>query len=114
MISFSRSLCVQVLLDGSVAGILERNVPQNLTLSPTARADTNRNTQLDILVHSMGRVNFGCIWDFKGLVYPDVRLNGDTLAFYIPIIPLLYYRCTPTGAKLQQSQGEDWSPQATG
>jgi beta-galactosidase len=70
------------LLDGSLAGNLERNVPKNLTLSPPTRARIDGNTQLDILVHSMGRVNFGCIWDFKGLVYPDIQLNGNALAFH--------------------------------
>ena len=31
---------------------------------------------LDIIVEALGRVNFGCVWDFKGLTDPDVRLNG--------------------------------------
>ena len=34
---------------------------------------------LDILVEALGRVNFGCVWDFKGLTSPDVRLNGTRL-----------------------------------
>jgi len=66
----------QVLLDGSLAGVLERNIPQNLTLEPKAGSTEDGDIQLDILVHSLGRVNFGCIWDFKGLVFPDIKLNG--------------------------------------
>ena len=31
---------------------------------------------LDIVVEALGRVNFGCVWDFKGLTNPNVRLNG--------------------------------------
>lgn len=31
---------------------------------------------LDILVEALGRVNFGCVWDFKGLTSPRVTLNG--------------------------------------
>ena len=32
---------------------------------------------LDILVEALGRVNFGCVWDFKGLTSPDIKLNGE-------------------------------------
>ena len=32
---------------------------------------------LDILVEALGRVNFGCVWDFKGLTSPDIKLNGQ-------------------------------------
>ena len=32
---------------------------------------------LDILVEALGRVNFGCVWDYKGLTSPDVKLNGE-------------------------------------
>ena len=34
---------------------------------------------LDILVSALGRVNFGCVWDYKGLTSPDIRLNGALL-----------------------------------
>ena len=32
---------------------------------------------LDILVEALGRVNFGCVWDYKGLTSPDIKLNGE-------------------------------------
>ena len=70
-----KRIFVQVLIDGKAAGTLERNVPRNLTLVPPTRI-ADSNVQLDIVVHAMGRVNFGCVWDFKGLVFPDVKLNG--------------------------------------
>lgn len=55
---------------------------------------------LDILVEALGRVNFGCVWDFKGLTSPVVTLNGNILccahsfslchlemSFFIPCSP---------------------------
>lgn len=66
-----------MLLNGRVAGFLERNVPRNLTLKPPSSLK-GEDLTLDIIVHALGRVNFGCVWDFKGLVYPDIKLNGDT------------------------------------
>ncbi len=32
---------------------------------------------LDILVEALGRVNFGCVWDYKGLTSPEIKLNGE-------------------------------------
>ncbi len=32
---------------------------------------------LDILVEALGRVNFGCVWDYKGLTSPVIKLNGE-------------------------------------
>ncbi|KAK9843639.1 hypothetical protein WJX81_000575 [Elliptochloris bilobata] len=59
----------KVLLDGRVVGRLERNNPRNLTLP--AAAGSKQEATLDILVEALGRVNFGCDWDFKGLTsYP--------------------------------------------
>ena len=65
-----------MLVDGRVAGFLERNLPRNLTLKPPGSLQ-NKDIVLDIIVHALGRVNFGCVWDFKGLVNPDIKLNGD-------------------------------------
>ena len=68
----------KVLIDGKIVGTLERNNPRNLTL-PSQRRNTDitaEATQLDILVHALGRVNFGCVYDPKGLQSPDVLLNG--------------------------------------
>lgn len=70
-------------MGGKEAGVLERNNPRNLTL-PTVlvddRAGQGSTVVLDILVHALGRVNFGCVWDFKGLVSPTVLLNGELSA----------------------------------
>ena len=35
---------------------------------------------LDILVEALGRVNFGCVWDYKGLTSPEIKLNGERCA----------------------------------
>ena len=77
-----------MLVDGRVVGRLERSNPRNLTLPATARRDGD--TTLDILVEALGRVNFGCEWDFKGLTSPDVRLNGAARAPPPLLIPLLH------------------------
>ena len=71
----TNQVLVQVLIDGRVLGVLERNVPRNLTLKPPSRLQ-DKHLTLDIIVHALGRVNFGCVWDFKGLIYPDIKLNG--------------------------------------
>ena len=68
----------QVLVNGRVQAVIERNNPRNLTLVPPADASAATH-QLDIVLHALGRVNFGCIWDFKGLVNPDIKLNGEIL-----------------------------------
>ena len=67
-----------MLVDGRVVGRLERSNPRNLTLPAAARR--GGDATLDILVEALGRVNFGCEWDFKGLTSPDVRLNGAARA----------------------------------
>ena len=71
----------QVFLDGRRAGYVERNFPQNLSLAVppgVRRAGVGADAaKLSILVEAMGRVNFGCVWDFKGLQSPQVRLNGE-------------------------------------
>ena len=64
-------------MNGRVQAVIERNNPRNLTLIPPADASAATH-QLDIVLHALGRVNFGCIWDFKGLVNPDIKLNGET------------------------------------
>ncbi len=77
---------VQVLIDGRVVGFLERNVPGNLTIKPTSRSQ-DKDLTLDIVVHALGRVNFGCVWDFKGLIYPDIKLNGAVSSFSLSTLP---------------------------
>ena len=67
-------LIAQVMVGGSVVGVLERNKPRNLTLG--APSGAGEHLTLDIIVHAMGRINFGCVWDYKGLVNPDIKLDG--------------------------------------
>ena len=76
LLNFLYCLLMQVLIDGQVVGNLERNVPQNLSLSLPSLERGHRDVQLDIVLHALGRVNFGCIWDLKGLVHGHVLLNG--------------------------------------
>lgn len=68
----------QVLVDGKVLGTLERNNPRNLSLAlPLPPADSSAEpATLDILVHALGRVNFGCVKDTKGLQSPEVLFDG--------------------------------------
>ena len=72
--------CLQVFVDGKLVAHTDRDHASRLELaapagagndSPTAAAST-----LDIVVHALGRYNFGCEWDTKGLQSPDVTLNG--------------------------------------
>jgi hypothetical protein len=56
---------------------LDRSHPQNVTLTPVIDKRSS-DAVLDILVHALGRVNFGCVWDNKGLSSPDVKLDGET------------------------------------
>ena len=47
--------------------------------------------QLDVVVHAMGRYNFGCVWDTKGLQSPNVTLNGEpATTSFLPC----YRRCS--------------------
>ena len=54
----------------------------DLLFNPLSKAQTRHvpttwlQVTLDILVEALGRVNFGCVWDFKGLTSPDIKLNG--------------------------------------
>ena len=65
----------QVLLDGKVVAALERSCPRQVQL-PEVLVFFSQVTVLDIVVHAMGRQSGGCEWDFKGLVYPNIQLNG--------------------------------------
>ncbi len=54
-----------------------------LACLPCAQAGSSGNgdsegptIQMDIVVHAVGRSNFGCDWDTKGLQSPNVTLNG--------------------------------------
>ncbi|KAK9915942.1 hypothetical protein WJX75_006251 [Coccomyxa subellipsoidea] len=67
----------RVLLDGKIVGFFERSNPRKLPL-PSLSTSSGEVT-LDILVEALGRVNFGCVWDYKGLVSPDITLNGEVL-----------------------------------
>ena len=54
---------------------LERSCPKQVRL-PEVLVFFSQVTLLDIMVHAMGRQSGGCEWDLKGLVYPNIQLNG--------------------------------------
>ena len=54
---------------------LERSCPKQVQL-PEVLVFFSQVTVLDIVVHAMGRQSGGCEWDFKGLVYPNIQLDG--------------------------------------
>lgn len=73
----------QVLLDGRLIGQFDRDGGVVLNVSAAENnwgGDFGANRTLDIVVMAMGRSNFGCDWDFKGLQSGDVTLNGALLA----------------------------------
>ena len=86
-------------MNGRVQAVIERNNPRNLTLVPPADASAATH-QLDIVLHALGRVNFGCIWDFKGLVNPDIKLSGETLP-HRSHTPYTSSKNVPSHGKLQ-------------
>ena len=66
-----------MFLDGAKVGYVERNAPQNVSIAAARPPGSDGNTsRLAVLVEAMGRVNFGCVPDTKGLQSPHVRLNG--------------------------------------
>lgn len=65
----------QVMLDGKVVATLERSCPRVVRL-PEILVFLSDVTVLDIVVHAMGRNSGGCDWDPKGIIYPNVLLNG--------------------------------------
>ncbi len=76
--------CPQVFLDGQLSGYFDRNEgPETLQLTaplnPSAAESGVNGTVLDILVSAMGRLNFGCGWDEKGLTGGNVTLDGAML-----------------------------------
>ena len=66
---------VQVLLDGKLVAAVERSCPRTVQL-PEVLVFFSRVTVLEVVVHAMGRNSGGCDWDFKGLAYPNIQLNG--------------------------------------
>ena len=66
----------QVFVDGVLLGELDRNErPTTVQLQHTFAAGST-DPVLDVLVSAMGRLNFGCGWDVKGLTSPLVTLGG--------------------------------------
>jgi hypothetical protein len=63
------------MLDGKVVAMLERSCPRTVRL-PEVLIFLSDVTVLDIVVHAMGRNSGGCDWDPKGIVYPNIQLNG--------------------------------------
>ncbi|BDA42797.1 beta-galactosidase [Coccomyxa sp. Obi] len=78
----------QVMLDGKVVATLERSCPRMVRL-PEILVFLSDVTVLEIVVHAMGRNSGGCDWDPKGIVYPNILLNGRVLynwrVFPIPL-----------------------------
>lgn len=64
-----------MLLDGKVIAAVERSCPKTVQL-PEVLVFFSQVTVLEIVVHAMGRNSGGCDWDFKGLPYPNIQLNG--------------------------------------
>ncbi len=74
----------QVFLDGQLSGYFDRNqgpetLPLTAPLNTSAPESGVNGTVLDILVSAMGRLNFGCGWDEKGLSGGNVTLDGAKL-----------------------------------
>eukprot|EP00884_Botryococcus_braunii_P022552 jgi/Botrbrau1/8981/Bobra.0148s0087.1 len=67
-----------VLINGKVVGYFDRSHTAKSTLNYVADKQSS-TVMLDILVHALGRVNFGCVWDWKGLASPNVTLDGELL-----------------------------------
>ena len=90
----------QVLLDGKVVAALERSCPRQVQL-PKVLVFFSQVTVLEVVVHAMGRRSGGCEWDVKGLVYPNIQLNGT-----LPHVHSHYSRsrtttCYPDSCKMQ-------------
>jgi hypothetical protein len=58
-----------------VVGYMDRSHSASTTLKYEEEKPSG-SVMLDILVHALGRVNFGCVWDWKGLASPNVTLGG--------------------------------------
>lgn len=80
---------VQVLVNGKRVGDLHRDQkPQLSFVMPAADSQASQASSssspgsdpstipLDVVVQAVGRSNFGCDWDTKGLQSPNVTLNG--------------------------------------
>lgn len=88
--------CLQVLVNGKLVGSLSRDSkPQISFLMPASKAAEGPPQReagadpmliLDVVVHAMGRYNFGCVWDTKGVQSPNITLNG--VPFLAPLFPV--------------------------
>ena len=68
---------LQVFVDGVLRAELDRNKqPTTVQLRHSAATPGGGEHVLDVLVSAMGRLNFGCGWDVKGLTSPSVTLDG--------------------------------------
>ena len=81
--SARRACVLQVFVDGQLAGYFDRDEgPESLPLTALSRDSSlgrDATVVLDILVSAMGRLNFGCGWDEKGLTSGNVTLDGAKL-----------------------------------
>lgn len=78
-----------VFIDGNEVGRLERGGPAKLKLSNAGALLSGQRgdvLQLDVLVHAMGRQNFGCdmygAWDLKGLQTRNVKIDGELIILF--------------------------------
>lgn len=79
---------MQVLLDGRVVALLERSCPRRVKL-PDVTVFFSEQSVLSVVVHAMGRNSGGCAYDPKGLVYPNIRLNGAPPAVHL--VSFIYF-----------------------
>ena len=71
----------QVFLNGQLAGQIDRDQESISLMLPamgngSAAGSGAETVVLDVLVGAMGRLNFGCGWDEKGLTSDFVTLDG--------------------------------------
>mmetsp|Transcript_13310 Transcript_13310/g.40276 ORF Transcript_13310/g.40276 Transcript_13310/m.40276 type:complete len:730 (-) Transcript_13310:513-2702(-) len=91
---------VHVLVNGKRVGDLHRDQkPQLSFVMPAADSQASQASSssspgsdpstipLDVVVQAVGRSNFGCDWDTKGLQSPNVTLNGKPLVGW-QVLPL--------------------------
>lgn len=69
-----------MFLDGRLVGVTDRDHSAKVSFAVNA---TGGPATLDVVVHALGRFNFGCVWDTKGLQNRgqletnNITLNGD-------------------------------------
>lgn len=70
-----------------VQGLPDYVKPEEVQSLGTAAAAGDGKLLLDVLVEAMGRSNFGCEFDHKGIINPSVTLDGQELTGWL-VLPL--------------------------